>query len=328
MTPSDFTPLRFSTSDGPERDRVALWREVFGRSVFRLDMEPLPDVPFHADVKLGGFPGLRMVWGNIGGTRDVRTRALLEDGNDDLGLAINLAGTNIVSHRKREIVAGPGDASLLSCAEIGTFTRPDAGKVIGLRVPHAALAALMPNVDDALNRPIPRDAEALGLLKNYIGVLRELETLVSAELQRAVAVHIYDLIALTIGATRDVTAMAEGRGGRAAKLRAIKADISANLGQRDLGVGFLSMRHRLTSRYIQRLFESDGTSLTEFVLEQRLGRAHRTLTDLRFSDRAVSAIAFEVGFGDLSYFNRTFRRRYGATPSDVRETASRGNGGS
>jgi AraC-like DNA-binding protein len=32
----------------------------------------------------------------------------------------------------------------------------------------------------------------------------------------------------------------------------------------------------------------------------------------------VSSVAFEVGFGDLSYFNRTFRRRFGATPSDVR----------
>jgi AraC-like DNA-binding protein len=25
-----------------------------------------------------------------------------------------------------------------------------------------------------------------------------------------------------------------------------------------------------------------------------------------------------VGFGDLSYFNRTFRRRYGMTPTEAR----------
>jgi AraC-like DNA-binding protein len=29
----------------------------------------------------------------------------------------------------------------------------------------------------------------------------------------------------------------------------------------------------------------------------------------------------EAGFGDLSYFNRAFRRRYGASPSDVRAPA-------
>ena len=52
-------------------------------------------------------------------------------------------------------------------------------------------------------------------------------------------------------------------------------------------------------------------------------RAHRMLTDPRYVARSISAIAFEAGFGDLSYFNRTFRRRYGATPSDVRAAAAR-----
>jgi AraC-like DNA-binding protein len=39
--------------------------------------------------------------------------------------------------------------------------------------------------------------------------------------------------------------------------------------------------------------------------------------------RRVSAIAYDVGFGDLSYFNRCFRRLYGATPLDIREAATK-----
>jgi AraC-like DNA-binding protein len=42
------------------------------------------------------------------------------------------------------------------------------------------------------------------------------------------------------------------------------------------------------------------------------------LIDPRCADHTISAVAYEAGFGDLSYFNRTFRRRYGATPSEVR----------
>ena len=84
-------------------------------------------------------------------------------------------------------------------------------------------------------------------------------------------------------------------------------------------------RHGVTRRYVDMLFEVEGATFSEFVVDQRLARAHRMLSDPRFAGRTVNAIAFDVGFGDLSYFNRTFRRRYGATPSDVRNAAHREN---
>ena len=71
------------------------------------------------------------------------------------------------------------------------------------------------------------------------------------------------------------------------------------------------------------LFEDDGASFSEFVVGQRLARAHRMLSDPRQMAQTVNAIALHVGFNDVSYFNRTFRRRFGMTPSDVRATATR-----
>jgi len=51
--------------------------------------------------------------------------------------------------------------------------------------------------------------------------------------------------------------------------------------------------------------------------------AGRRLADRRHADRTIGAIAFAAGLGDLSYFNRAFRRRYGTTPSDARAAAQR-----
>ena len=62
-------------------------------------------------------------------------------------------------------------------------------------------------------------------------------------------------------------------------------------------------------------------TFTRFALEQRLDHACRRLRNPQFSARSISSIAYDVGFGDLSYFNRVFRRRYGATPSDIRQLA-------
>jgi AraC-like DNA-binding protein len=36
----------------------------------------------------------------------------------------------------------------------------------------------------------------------------------------------------------------------------------------------------------------------------------------------ITALAYAAGFGDLSYFNRTFRRRFRAKPSEVRYTTA------
>jgi AraC-like DNA-binding protein len=72
----------------------------------------------------------------------------------------------------------------------------------------------------------------------------------------------------------------------------------------------------MTSRYVHKLFANEGLTFSSFVLGQRLARAHRMLSDPRRADRTIGAVAFDIDFGDLSYFNRTFRRQYGATPTN------------
>ena len=108
---------------------------------------------------------------------------------------------------------------------------------------------------------------------------------------------------------------------RAARLSAIKADILDNLRQPTLSIHAVAHRHGISARYIRQLFAADGASFADFVLERRLAAVHLMLSDARFADRTISAIAFEVGFGDVSEFSRVFRSRYGETPSDVREAA-------
>jgi len=76
-------------------------------------------------------------------------------------------------------------------------------------------------------------------------------------------------------------------------------------------------------RYLHKLFEGERTTFTQFILRARLDRAYRMLRDPRFVARSITSIAYDAGFADLSYFNRTFRRRYNAAPSDIRSSAER-----
>jgi AraC-like DNA-binding protein len=46
------------------------------------------------------------------------------------------------------------------------------------------------------------------------------------------------------------------------------------------------------------------------------------LTDPHHLHLAIIDIAFAVGFGDVSHFNRMFRRYFGETPSGVRAAST------
>jgi AraC-like DNA-binding protein len=58
-----------------------------------------------------------------------------------------------------------------------------------------------------------------------------------------------------------------------------------------------------------------GMTPHQLVLRTRL---HRAAVRLRTSAEAISTIAFDAGFGDLSTFNRRFRRVMGCSPGAYR----------
>jgi AraC-like DNA-binding protein len=158
---------------------------------------------------------------------------------------------------------------------------------------------------------------ALKLLPSYVSAIDE-ASLAPADAQKLVVSHVYDLIALTLGVHRDAGEVAAGRGVRAARLRAIRDDVVANLGDATLSIATVAQRHGVSARYVAMLFDGSGTTFTSFVLEQRLARARGMLADRRHAHQTISAIAAGCGFTDVSYFNRSFRRAFGATPSDIR----------
>lgn len=311
-------PMRFSLDDVPERERCAVFREYFGREVICYDIELLPDVPFDVDVRFRMLPGLMMMWGRTHGSCNQRTRETLAlDASDDIGMVVNLGGDHRITHRQEELILGEGEAMLLSLGEVWSSTHRPPGNLLALRVPRSRFAPLVNGVGDRYFRPIPAATPALRLLTDYVRLVQSGSEAGDPGVQALIVSHIHDLMAVAAGATRDAAETARDRGLRAARLHAIKADIARNL-EGDLSVTAIAYRNGCTPRCVQRLFEAEGTTLTDYVLAQRLARAHRMLTDPRRAGEKISAIALDAGFGDISYFNRVFRRHYGETPSGVR----------
>lgn len=109
----------------------------------------------------------------------------------------------------------------------------------------------------------------------------------------------------------------EGLGDDARALRMHKAidhirdNYAEDLSLAEVGA-IVGMRENAFSRSFRR---STGQTFTDFVIGLRVARACRLLASTR---QHVSSICYEVGFNNVSNFNRHFRRIEGMTPGEFR----------
>ena len=315
-SPGDHLLWSFSTRGMTPEARVVALRDLHARGT--LPIEPLGGCVPQVEISRWAFGDVGIVLGKLGGLRQVVPPHASEY-RDEVFLGVNIAGMAVASQGGQELSPRTGDAVLFLSAEAGfTSSRPRPSQFLGLRLPHRKLAPLVPNLDRESMRLIPSYTHSLRLMVDYLCLLGLRQAPRSAGLDHVISTHILDLIALSVGAHQDAAAEAQGRGVRAARLHSIKADVASHFSERDLSVAAVAARHSVTPRYIHKLFETEGATFSEYVLACRLEFAHRLLTDLRLVGRSITSIAFDAGFSDLSHFNRMFRRRYNATPTEVR----------
>jgi AraC-like DNA-binding protein len=315
----DYTVVRFSSCALPEDGRGKALEELHERGLLPTKFMRYGNAAPRVDLVNRTMPGLRILTASY---TSVLREGVRQEG-DLLYLCMTLSGTTVGSRRGHEMVLSDGDAVLMTNEEATwTMSSPSSVKIAGIRVPRSVIAPLVPKLENVTMRRITKDTSGLRLLRKYLDVVADDEALAASASQRLIVGHFYDLVALALGASSDAKALAADRTVGAVRLAAIRADILANLDDGKLNATAVATRHRLTVRYMHKLFESDGITYSEFVLRERLARAYCLLTNPLHSGRAISTIAFELGFNDLSYFNRTFRRRYSATPSEIRDGAA------
>ncbi|TGQ64244.1 AraC family transcriptional regulator [Mesorhizobium sp. M00.F.Ca.ET.186.01.1.1] len=158
------------------------------------------------------------------------------------------------------------------------------------------------------------------LVRAYVGVLADEKEAESQLTMQFVADHIADLIAATASIAAPVTAHdnADARGLRAVRTQTILNKIRGGFTDPEISAQAVAKELGLSARYVQDLLQETGISFSERVLELRLQRAHRMLSQRHHDDMRISEIAMMAGFSDVSYFNRCFRRRFGHTPTCAR----------
>jgi AraC-like DNA-binding protein len=201
----------------------------------------------------------------------------------------------------------------------GAVAFNDGNQFTTIRIPRRDLLDICPDAESRLAAPLAAGPGIREIIARYAAMSAESAPSLDPVGQQLTARHMVDLVALLLRTGRDETQLATQRGYSEARLRLIQARVMERLDDSGLTIASIAQTVGLSPKQVQRLFERTGTTFAEFVLEQRLLAARRLLSGPGGRHGKIGSVAYAVGFGDLSYFNRSFRGRFGMTPSEWRD---------
>jgi len=299
--------------------RFRVWSDLYAQNVRNFEWSRHAEAPFEAVVESRTLSAVTV--GRIEGSLASATRGprqIAADTNERLVLATaNSPGAVRIDQHGRQIDNAAGAVFLLSNSEpVGIVTTPVSVSWLNVVLPTEAVLARAPGALDLLARDLPDPSGVLNMLMAYARLVLAHEPFVDPRAVSLAAEHCLDLAVLALGARGHEAEAARLGGLRAVRLHAVLRRISRRFADPALSVETIATHMGVSSRYVHALLHETGQGFTERVLELRLDAALRLLT--REQPCRISEAAFAVGFSDLSYFNRCFRRRYGITPSTAR----------
>jgi AraC-like DNA-binding protein len=314
--------LYFDTDTLPRRDRFPAYCEEMVRRYAALDIlsrdEP---ADFRARIELQRAGTVDIGYLATTPSDYVRTPSYLRDGDDALCIVLCIAGGSYQTQSGEPQWLHAGEGVVCDNAQTGGIHVLDDSRFWVLKAARSKVARLLPHAGRFGGARLDEDRTARKLLFGYLGAAHDIDRSGGG---RAIALydeHIVNLIALTLGAGRDVRIAAEENGLSSVRRSAILREIERRSGDPGLSAVTIALLLGITPRYVHLLLEETGKSFTHHVLQRRLEKSVALLRDPLWRNRKIADIAAEAGFTDLSYFNRAFRRHYGATPSDIREAA-------
>jgi AraC-like DNA-binding protein len=321
MRDDDSSGISFDTDDLPERDRFPAFCEGMLRHIVGVDIVRLGSEPFRGALKVRRAGDV--IIANIATTPSdiVRNKDHVSDGDDAIVFGVWQRGLGHVTQGNNENRIDSSDGLVVDNGKVGIIRVAEAGRFWALTIPRSRIAGVGANVGRFAGAKF-NDKQTLQLLTGYLeGTLAQ--ELGSHPADQLFSNHLVDLVCLALAGDGDTRELEEQGGIRAARLAAILRTISNRLLDPGLSAAAIAAQLGITPRYVHLLLEQSGQTFTQHVLQKRLEKAEQHLGDDVHQQRRIADIALEVGFSDLSYFNRAFRRHFGDTPSGVRASRAK-----
>ena len=248
----------------------------------------------------------------------VRTkREIRRDNSENYFLILQEEGRALMSQNDAACLLEPGDMVLIDSACPSEFTFFGAySRQISLHLPRAEMHARFGYDLIRGGISVPRfDPTNMALCAVLGKVVRGIENATSEAYMREALFGLIGAMLHERSGTSGFSGIDSDISGAQALAQG-QAYIDAHYRNHDLSIQDMADDLGISTRQLQRGFAAINSTPTRYLLTKRLEHVRRALADRQAGRRTdlISTIAYEAGFSDLSYFQRCFRKTFGASP--------------
>ena len=313
-----------STETLSPSDGVQMWRDVVCRSLVALDVQPAEPERFFGRIAAAELGRLTMTDITSRPQDARRTQRLIShDPQRYLKVGLLAEGRCVVTQHGREAQLGSGD---LVCYETGApyaFHMQTPFRLGVFMIPASGAEHRMPRFEKASAIPVAGNTGLGRVISTTLrSVLAGAEASASADPTLA-GIHIGEAVTnLAAALVAELTGLTpDENAARTALTGHIRAFIERNLTDPNLSPGTIAASVNISVRYLYKLFEQDGVTVSEWIRNRRLDNTVRDLADPHLAHRTIAGIGARWGFRDPAHLSRVFRAREGISPREFRERA-------
>lgn len=310
--------MRWQTTAEPETGSFRKWADDLAQAFVRLEPTILnPSSPFTGQIVQTTVGDIQISRVSASGHKVNRLAEHIRAGERVVCFVnLQISGLGSTRQRGREISASPMDLVVVDTTEEFEIAHRAHFDLFSLEVPRSKVPEQLLRSGGWSSARSPVHKELANALFSYASL-----SLLSAESQtmppELIASHVIGLLGcFAVVDDRDDEPAPDADAKRAAML----SYLSRHLEDEDMGAEKIARAFGISARYVHKLFSVTGNSVSEHLCKLRIERAKSLLSQASVSKLSITDIAFNLGFRDISYFNRRFKQLTGMTPSDFRRS--------
>ncbi len=308
------TVIKTSCVDAPRR--LDYWRDMISSTFVALDCDAPKRREFSGSLETSALKDVRFSTVVSDAQHVVRSRRRIRQAPDDCFLvSIQCRGMGCVTQEDRVAELGVGDFAIYDASQPYELRFREPFEQLVLRLPRHYFSHRIACPERLTAIAFRSSQGPVSIVSNFISHLyHQLHGLDTAS---AAAVH-QALVDLLIAALAGTSSRGMFTSNQLVMRQRIKSFVETRLSDPGLNCTLVSEAHGISVRYLNKLFENDEVSLSEWMWARRLDKARVSIESSQTTGQSITQIAYDWGFKDPAHFSRAFKSRYRESPSAYR----------